>query len=146
MIFTFETQSGVSIPRSILLADLQGAVAYLQRRGMKIGANELAVIALDRREARLLNWKARRRRYAANVLSFNYGTQAEIVIAPAVIRNEAKAAGNSPREQLRWMVVHGLVHIVGIHHETNTQTLRRFRDIELRLLRKLGVTLRHYYS
>lgn len=94
------------------------------------------VVAVSAKESQKLNRRYRGKRKAANVLSFRYGPDyGEIVLCPQVIRREAKQQGHSYQYQLRWMVIHGLLHLAGIHHEKSAAARRRFEKAENKLLK-----------
>lgn len=85
-----------------------------------------------------LNWKFRNRKYATDVLSFGTGSAeatdylGDIAICPAV------AAGNSSHlaRELKILVLHGILHLMGYDHESDRGEMRR---MELKLRRKLGL-------
>lgn len=98
----------------------------------------IVLVRVDMRHAAALNFRYRRKRAPANVLSFRYGAQyGEILISPEVIRREARRAGNSYRYQVTWMVLHGMLHLAGVHHETSAHLARRMGRLEERILRKM---------
>lgn len=74
----------------------------------------------------------------ANVLSFRYGPDyGEILVCPEVIRREAKKQGNSYKYQMTWMILHGMMHLAGLHHERSLKMAKRVMALEERVLRKL---------
>lgn len=100
---------------------------------------KIGVVSLSARESLELNRTYRKRRKPANVLSFFYSPEyGEIMVCPELIRAEAEAQGRSFRYQMTWMIVHGMLHLAGIHHEASAQAERRFEEIERRVLEKLG--------
>ncbi len=76
---------------------------------------------------RSINHRYRGRDYATDVLSFSYGSLqmegrtflGEIIIAPAVATDQAIRHGASPEKELRKLVVHGMLHLLGYDHETD---------------------------
>ena len=79
---------------------------------------EIAVISLSEPQAATLNRRYRNERTPANVLSFFYSPEyGEIMVCPALIRAEAKAQGHSFQYQMTWMIVHGMLHLGGVHNE-----------------------------
>jgi len=70
------------------------------------------------KQALRLNLAYRKKRKPANVLSFRYGPHyGEILVCPEVIRHDAKMQGNSYKYQMTWMILHGMLHLGGLHHE-----------------------------
>jgi probable rRNA maturation factor len=60
----------------------------------------------------------------------------DIAIAPVIARNNARAYGRTLDEELRILILHGILHLMGYDHETDTGQMNRR---ELRLRRALGV-------
>jgi probable rRNA maturation factor len=86
-----------------------------------------------------LNLKFRRRKYATDVLSFSAGDApaasnylGDIVICPEVARRNSK----SFVRELKILVLHGILHLIGYDHETDDGEMNR---VELRLRRRLGL-------
>lgn len=95
-------------------------------------------MTVNERRAAELNRRYRGKNKPANVLSFRYGPDyGEIALCPALIRREAKASGNSYRRQMLWMILHGIIHLAGLHHEKSAQTRRKFEKLEHKLLNNL---------
>jgi len=71
------------------------------------------------------------------VLSFRYDGVGELVIAPAVVKKEARNYGAGFRDQLRWMVAHGILHLSGRHHESSKKAKVSFERTEEKLIEKV---------
>jgi len=99
---------------------------------------EIASIEVSSAKSQQLNWTYRKKRTPANVLSFFYSLEyGEIIVCPVLIRAEAKRQGNSFQYQMTWMIVHGMLHLAGVHHEASANKAeRRFEQIERRVLQK----------
>jgi probable rRNA maturation factor len=61
----------------------------------------------------------------------------DIVIATGVARRQAVAARHSYATELKVLALHGLLHLLGYDHETDTGQMRR---VEARLRRKGGLS------
>ncbi|MDO8561045.1 MAG: rRNA maturation RNase YbeY [bacterium] len=97
-----------------------------------------AIIAVSKKESSLFNWQYRGKKKATNVLSFRYGSDyGEILICPEIIRREAKKAGNNYNYQLTWMIIHGMVHLAGLHHEKSQLIQKKVERLEENLLGKI---------
>lgn len=98
---------------------------------------KIVVIKVSQSRARVLNIRYRAKRKAANVLSFRYDKgYGEILICPEVIRREAKAEGNSYTYQMTWMILHGMLHLAGMHHEFSGEAGRRVQRLEESIMLK----------
>lgn len=53
-----------------------------------------------------------------DIMTFDYGDEAEIFIAPAVVRLHAREHAVSYAEELRRVMVHGLLHLAGFRDGT----------------------------
>lgn len=60
----------------------------------------------------------------------------DIAIAPKVARRNAKLLGRQLPEELKVLILHGVLHLLGYDHETDRGEMER---IEVRLRRKLGI-------
>ncbi len=74
----------------------------------------LSVVLVGPKRAQELNKKYRKKTYAPNVLSFDYG---EIVLCPEKIRQDAKKYGILFKQELVRVFTHGLFHILGYNHK-----------------------------
>jgi len=89
-------------------------------------------------EARKLNGKFRKKKYAPNVLAFPYGGgSGDIVLCHPVIAKEAREQGKSLRAHYAHLVVHGVLHLRGHDHLRRGEAARMERA-EVRVLRRLG--------
>ena len=60
----------------------------------------------------------------------------DIAIAPRVARRNAKLLGRGLPQELKVLILHGVLHLLGYDHETDRGEMER---IEMRLRRKLGI-------
>lgn len=61
----------------------------------------------------------------------------DIAISPATARRNAKKLGRTVRSELRVLILHGVLHLLGYDHETDRGQMNR---VEGRLRRRLGLT------
>jgi len=74
-----------------------------------------------------------RRKFATRSAAKYFG---DIAIAPAVAQRNARRFGRTLPEELRILILHGALHLMGYDHETDTGQMDR-REKTLR--RKLGI-------
>jgi probable rRNA maturation factor len=60
----------------------------------------------------------------------------DIAISPTVARRNAKALGRGLPEELKVLILHGVLHLLGYDHETDRGEMER---IEMQLRRKLRI-------
>lgn len=98
----------------------------------------VTAVEVQEKEATRLNLVYRNKNKPANVLSFRYGPKyGEIIVCPAVIRREARAAGRPFNQQMTWMIMHGMIHLAGVHHEESATMAKKVEKTEARILSKL---------
>lgn len=109
------------------------------KKGLK--GKELVIAFLDEKPARKLNKQFRGKDYATDVLSFGSEgdpeSLGELVICPKVIARQAKEHGLSTREELAYMVLHGVLHLLGYDHETSEKDAKVMFKLQDSLFEKL---------
>ena len=60
----------------------------------------------------------------------------DIAISPAAARRNARSLGRNVQEELRVLILHGVLHLAGYDHETDQGQMERY---EQRLRRRLGI-------
>ncbi len=108
---------------------------------------ELSIVFVGPRAMRSLNRTYRGKDYATDVLSFVYEDgnaagsrlQGDIVIAPAVAFENAHRFGTGAEAEMRKLLVHGILHLLGYDHETDRGEMKR---IQSRLMRTTVRTFR----
>jgi len=129
------------LPRA---AELRAWAAAALGRGA--AGRELSVLLAGRARSRALNARYRGLDHPTNVLSFPAASGAgapsgllgELVLCPAVLRQEARAQHKSARSHWAHLVVHGVLHLIGYDHERPAAAARMERR-EIRALRRLGI-------
>ena len=61
----------------------------------------------------------------------------DIAIAPEVARHNAEAFGRTFGDEMRILILHGILHLMGYDHETDTGQMER-REQSLRRTLRLG--------
>ncbi len=97
--------------------------------------HSLSVTFVGAREMRSLNYRYLKRDYATDVLSFSYGSVkmdgipflGEIVIAPEIAVDQAVRLRISPEKELKSLLVHGILHLLGYDHEADRGQMNRFQ-------------------
>ncbi|OHA08228.1 MAG: rRNA maturation RNase YbeY [Candidatus Sungbacteria bacterium RIFCSPLOWO2_01_FULL_59_16] len=133
-------QTKIRIPAKRITRIAAGLLREFARRGWrKFRAYDLAIVFMGDRESGILHQRFFRKSKPANVLSFDYGSAGEIILAPGVIRHEAREARESFAARLLRLLIHGFVHLAGIHHEKSHALLRRADALEAACARRFGL-------
>lgn len=100
---------------------------------------KIKLVKVSARESRKLNLIYRKKNQPANALSFFYDdSYGEILVCPEIIRKEAKKQGNSYQYQMTWMILHGMIHLAGVHHENSQKVARKMTGLEQKILEQLA--------
>jgi probable rRNA maturation factor len=100
---------------------------------MKLGRREVTVCFVDDREIAQLNRRFRGKPKPTDVLSFpvnadgpdnfpsDRGTKflGDIAISPEAAKRNARRLGRTLDEELRVLILHGVLHLAGYDHETD---------------------------
>lgn len=101
---------------------------------------EWSVAFVDDSVIQQLNNTHRGKDKPTDVLSFPYDeTHGEIVISVDRVREQAAEYGNTVHEEASWMVVHGILHVLGWDHERSEQEHAEQRELEVTILNLCGI-------
>jgi probable rRNA maturation factor len=140
-----------SVPAASDLAH-RAAKAAITGENMTAGALELSILLTDDAAIAELNSQWRGKSGPTNVLSFPAEMDAarpppagapvllgDIAVALETLMTEARDAGIGPKDHLRHLVVHGVLHLCGYDHE-NDADAERMEGREIEILKALGVS------
>ncbi|HEY4364237.1 MAG TPA: rRNA maturation RNase YbeY [Bryobacteraceae bacterium] len=91
------------------------------------GGRAVTCLITDDAQLRELNRKFRRKDYATDVLSFPpaHGEAGELAISLDRAAAQAAERGHSVEEELRILMLHGMLHLAGMDHETDSGQMER---------------------
>lgn len=136
-------ESSHRVPRKFISQWIQNLEQnLLKKRILKKSqtALELTLVFLDTKAAKELNQQFRGKAYATDVLSFDPsepGALGELVMCPEVLVKQAQEHGLSYQHELGYMLIHGILHLLGYDHETNEQDAAEMFGIQDPLFEKL---------
>ena len=135
-------RGGQCLPHALVARALAACDAELKtRKGI-----ELSIAFVDEREMRSLNKKWRGHDYVTDVLSFepSFAGASEVKDAgeillcyPQAVR-QAKEMGHSTRDELVFLIVHGVLHTFGFDH-IDPKDAKKMFPRQTRILTALGV-------
>ncbi len=109
-------------------------------RGKKGATDVLSFPANEKQRNHRMHRKRRaeRDRFLSSVSSASCASYlGDIAIAPVVARRNARRFGRAFAEEMRILILHGMLHLMGYDHETDTGQMDRR---EKRLRRALGLS------
>lgn len=108
-------------------------------RALRLRPDSFAVALVSHQRSAALNRRYRRRPQATDVLSFaaeGNGALGEVVISVPTAQRNARRYRHSLEEEIKLLMVHGVLHLVGYDHETDSGQMTRREHV---LRRRLGL-------
>ncbi|KAH7284049.1 hypothetical protein KP509_34G037700 [Ceratopteris richardii] len=108
---------------------------------------ELSLVICDDSYIQKLNKKWRGKDYPTDVLSFPQGRPpkmsslwllGDVIISLDTARRQAEERGHDLLDEMRILLVHGLLHVLGYDHEQGAEAAEEMEKEELRILQGLG--------
>lgn len=126
----------------------EGALRRFAARAMAAAGlgGEVNVLVTDNRELQRLNRRFRNKNTATDVLSFPAEATASKKLAGDIAISAEKASlnagrlGHSPMEEIKILILHGILHLAGYDHERDNGTMAR-KEAQLRRVFELPVAL-----
>lgn len=126
-------ESKHAVPRQFVQSWVQAVTTELRKRKIvspKQISQELTLVFLDKKPAQKINFEFRGKDYATDVLSFDSMDPAsfgELVLCPEVLKRQSKEHKLTYRQELGYMLLHGILHLLGYDHEqSKKEALRMF--------------------
>jgi probable rRNA maturation factor len=108
--------------------------------------SDATIVFVGDEAIRKLNRQFRGKNYATDVLSFPSEAEpfeveqqkdlGEVVISVQRAESQARSNGLSVSDELKQLILHGLLHLCGYDHETDKGQMNR---LELKLRKRLGI-------
>jgi probable rRNA maturation factor len=112
-------------------------------RSLRRTPRDFSVALVSDRRIRALNRRYRGHSKATDVLAFPLrskrganGYLGDVVISVETARRNARRYAHNPQEEIKLLILHGLLHLLGYDHETDKGQMNR-REHQLR--RRLGL-------
>jgi probable rRNA maturation factor len=141
------------VPESLDLAPIEAMMAVLVSRteAMGLPEGEVNLTLVDDQTIRELNRDYSGNDYATDVLSFNYlesGGPIEDVIGEMAISLEtaarqAEEAKMSLSEEVALLALHGILHIVGLDHQTPDEQ-QELQELQKAIMTEANLTYREF--
>lgn len=129
-----------------------GTFAKRLRSALRLGRRDFNVCLINNRAMRRLNGVFRGKRASTDVLSFPWRREGarggaagdpelrhflgDVVISAQAARLNARREGHSTLNEIRWLMVHGVLHLLGYDHERDHGEMTA-RELALRA--ELGI-------
>lgn len=134
----FEKAVSTASASGVTPAQIQRFVRQAQTLAKVKG--EVDVLISGNQRLRQLNRRFRRKNKPTDVLSFPRPSGGDIAISAQIARDNARLYGHSIAEELKVLVLHGMLHLAGYDHETDNGRMAR-AEARLRARLKLPASL-----
>ncbi|HAG91935.1 MAG TPA: rRNA maturation RNase YbeY [Bdellovibrionales bacterium] len=135
-------QSGKALPQKMLDRWLNQCEKQLPKRDQKLlKSKEVLIVFVSRKHVKNLNKNFRGKDYPTDILSFESMEDhqiGELVLSPEVIFAQAKRTGLSYHRELCYMILHGLLHLLGYDHETSQKEAKKMFDLQNQIFDRLA--------
>lgn len=112
---------------------LKNVVEYVLKKEIGDGNYELNILITDDEGIIVYN-KYRKKDEPTDVLSFSYGidqeTIGDIVVSVESIERQAPFFNNNFEEEFFYIIIHGILHIIGYDHENSEEEAKRMFDTQ----------------
>ncbi len=131
-----------SVPEAFLKWVLAQAQKDLQKRSKKNHAplkKTVGVVIIGNANMKALNKKYRRKNKVTDVLSFSgdHDFLGDIVLCLPQIQKQAKEHQLSEVEEFTYLLIHGLLHLLGYDHEVSASEAKKMFKIQDKLFADL---------
>lgn len=116
--------------------DLRRALREVERAGNPRKTMDVSLAFVSAREMKRLNARYRGKNSVTDVLSFE--TTNEILICYPQAKRQAEMMNHSVRDEIIFLFVHGLLHLLGFDH-VRVQDAKRMFARQTRILKALSI-------
>ncbi len=128
------------IPRKFVKEWVGQVYKNLKKQKILIKEKDLIVVFVSTSKMKNLNSQFRGKNKPTDILSFEPiedGVLGELVLCLPVLKKQAKAHKLTLNEEIGYMLIHGILHLLGYDHETNEREAKLMFDIQDKLFDKL---------
>lgn len=145
-----QIDSHCDLSRFLLAETWLTSIAEQVLAALNVADQNLSMLIVDDNEMRALNFQYRKIDKTTNVLSFPFregidpalldlpiNELGDIVISAQTAEREAKEYGTTTRQRVSWLIVHGVLHLLGYDHERSEKDAEEMFILEKNILNQL---------
>lgn len=133
MNYLFINEAKVRYPKRRLQHFLDFVVRNLKSKTLRKSNMELTIALVTEQKIRSLNMSYRKKDYPTDILSFESSDPqnlGELVISMDVLRRQAREHKLTLQEETCYMLVHGVLHLLGYDHERDDKEAARMYRLQ----------------
>lgn len=114
----------------------------VRNRSALLQKSELTVVFLNEKSMRKINHQFRQKDKATDILSFasvDANSLGELLLCIPVLKAQAREHGLSLRREMSYMLIHGILHLLGYDHELSPQEERLMFRIQDRCFERISM-------
>lgn len=132
--------TGKRVPKKFLAEKVMRTSKILHQRGFELKPN-LVLAFIDEKAIKKLNYRYRLKNKATDILSFESADPdclGELVLCSEVIEQQAYDQTHSFRDELLFMTIHGILHLLGFEHEgVSIEKAKEMFDLQEELFKRV---------
>jgi probable rRNA maturation factor len=136
------------IPRQFINQWLKDLVLELNKTTKhRINNKEIHLVFVTQNKIKKLNQDFRSKAKVTDILSFSGFTESELgelVLSGQQINRQAKEHQLKNNEELGYLLIHGVLHLLGYEHEKGGQAARQMFELQDKIFAKLRE--KHFYE
>lgn len=116
-------------PCYVQIKSLEQAANFFNKKLKIKKINSLVVVFVSSKKSKELNYKYRKKNKPTDILSFSSieeGVLGELVICMDIIKQQSIEHKLSQRDELSYMLLHGILHLLGYDHEKTSEAKKMF--------------------
>ena len=129
------------IPRQFIDEWVNGLVKLLNKTtSHRLARFELTLVFVDKKKMQELNHQFRKKNKVTDILSFSGFTEdelGELVLCGDVVDHQALEHGLSRNEELGYLLIHGVLHLLGYEHEKGGKQAKEMFELQDKLFERL---------
>src|SRR5437588_1324547 len=126
----------------------EAALASFARRAQKLArvSGEVSILIAGNRRIQELNRRFRKKNKPTDVLSFPRSPGGDIAISAAIAAKNAARYGHAPAEEIKVLILHGMLHLAGYDHETDNGKMAARESVLRKKLKLPGSLIQRAHS
>ena len=121
-------------------------MAEILVKKLKVQHQECSITFCGTKEIQALNRRYRSKNKPTDVLSFPMEDEkilGDIIIAIPVVKRQAKLYDNTFEEELIYLIIHGLCHLIGHDHDAaaKTKAMQKAEAVLIKLMAKFKLNI-----
>jgi probable rRNA maturation factor len=129
------------IEKSVLEISRYLLAKKIRNRHLLAEKKELTVVFLTPSQMKKINFQYRKKNRPTDILSFEAADPAslgELLLCPSVLKRQAKEHEHPVEAETFYMLIHGILHLLGYDHEQSAGEERLMFRIQDQCFRTLG--------